>query len=468
MQEGRVIAYASRALRPHELNYPTHDLELAAVVHALNIWRHYLMGNRCNIFTDHKSFKYIFTQSELNMRQRRLLELIKDYDLEVHYHPGKANVVADALSSKDHCNHLELEPVSEPLCEEMRRLNLEVVPQGILYALTVESNLYDKIVTAQRNDVDIQTIKQKLAEGDPNYTCFQKDHQDVVWFGKRLVVPVDLEIKKIILDEAHRSKFSIHPGSTKMYQDLKQNFWLSSMKVDVAKYVAECDTCHRMKASHLKSAGVLQPLSIPIWKWDDISMDFIVGLPLTARKKDSIWVIVDRLTKTAHFIAVHTTYSVQRYAELYMDHIVRLHGIPKTIISDRGTQFVAHFWEQLHECLGTQLIRSSSYHPQTDGQTERINQILEDMLRASILHFDKSWDKCLSLAEFSYNKSYQASLKMAPFDALYRRRCRTPLNWSEAGERTLFGPELVKEAEEKGASDKREFEDGTDEAKELP
>jgi hypothetical protein len=221
MQEGRVIAYASRALRPHETNYPTHDLELAVVVHALKIWRHYLMGNRCNIFTDHKSLKYIFTQSKLNMRQRRWLGLIKDYDLEVHYHPGKANVVADALSRKAHYNHLELEPVSDPLCEEMRRLNLEVVQQGSLYALTAESNLYDRIVTAQRNDEDIQTIKQKLAEGDPKYSCFQKNHQDVVWFGKRLVVPVDPVIKKIILDEAHKSKFSIHPGSTKMYQDLK-------------------------------------------------------------------------------------------------------------------------------------------------------------------------------------------------------------------------------------------------------
>jgi transposase InsO family protein len=186
-----------------------------------------------------------------------------------------------------------------------------------------------------------------------------------------------------------------------------------------------------------------------MWKWDDIIMDFIVGLPLTARKKDSIWVIVDRLTKTAQFNAVHTTYSVQQYAVLYMDQIVRLHGIPKTIISDRGTQFVARFWEQLHECLGTKLIRSSSYHPQTDGQTKRINQILEDILRASILHFDKSWYKCLSLAELSYNNSYQASLKMASFDALYRRRCRTPLNWSETGERTHFGPDLVKDAEEK-------------------
>jgi hypothetical protein len=263
--------------------------------------------------------------------------LIKDYDLEEHYHHVKANVVADALSRKFHCNHLELEPVSDPLCEEMIRLNLEVVQQGNLHALAAESNLYDRIVTAQHNDDGIQIIKQKLAEGDPKYTCFQKDHQDVIWFGKRLVVPVNPEIKKAIFDEAHMCKFFIHPGSTKMYQDLKRNFWWSNMKVDIAKYVAECDTCHRMKASHLKSAGVLQPLSIPMWKWDDISMDFIVGLPLTARKKDSIWVIVDRLTKTAHFIAVHTTYLVQQYAELYMDKIVRLHGIPKTIISDRGT-----------------------------------------------------------------------------------------------------------------------------------
>jgi hypothetical protein len=298
MQEGRVIAYASWALRPHEINYPTHDLELAAVVHTLKIWRHYLMGNHCNIFTDHKSLKYIFTQSELNMRQRRWLELINDYDLEVHYQPGKVNVVVDTLSLKVHCTHLELEPVSEPLCEEMRRLNLEVVQPENLYALAVESDLYNRIVTAQRNDKDLQIIKQKLAERDPKYTCFQKDHHDVIWFGKRPVVPVDPEIKKIILDEAHKSKFSIHLGSTKMYQDLKRNFWWSNMKVDISKYVAECDTCHRMKASHLKSAGVLQPLPIPMWKWDDISMDFIVGLPLTARKKDSIWVIVDRLTRS--------------------------------------------------------------------------------------------------------------------------------------------------------------------------
>jgi hypothetical protein len=222
------------------------------------------------------------------MRQRRWLELIKDYDLEVHYNPGKANVVANALSRKVHCNHLELEPISDPLCEEMKRLNLEVVQQENLYALAAESNLYDRIVTAQCNDEDLQIIKQKLEEGDPKYTSFPERSPDVIWFGKCLVVPADPEIKKIILDEAHKSKFYIHPGSTKMYQDLKQNLWWSKMKVDIAKYVVECDTFHRMKASHLKSAGVLQPLSIPMWKWDDISMDFIVGLPQTARKKDSI------------------------------------------------------------------------------------------------------------------------------------------------------------------------------------
>jgi hypothetical protein len=204
-----------------------------------------------------------------------------------------------------------------------------------------------------------------------------------------------------------------------------------------------------VKASHLKVAGTLQLLPIASWKWEDISMDFIVGLPNTSQKHDSIWVIIDRLTKTAHFIPVHTTYNAKRYVEIYLDRIVCLHGVPKTIISDHSTQFVARFWEQLQESLGTELIRSSTYHAQTDGQTERVNQISEDMLRACVIHYDKSWDKCLSLAEFSYNNSYQAILKMAPFEALYGQRYRTPLSWSQTGERKIFGPDLVVEAEEK-------------------
>jgi transposase InsO family protein len=177
-------------------------------------------------------------------------------------------------------------------------------------------------------------------------------------------------------------------------------------------------------------------------------MDFIVGLPNTSLRHDSIWIIVDRLTKTAHFLPVHTTYNAKKYAEIYLDQIVHLHGVPKTIISDRGAQFIARFWEQLQHTLGTKLIQNSVYHPQTDGQTERVNQILEVMLTACVLQYNKSWDKCLLLAEFSYNNSYQASIKMAPFEALYGRQCRTPLSWSQTGERKIFGPDLVTEAEE--------------------
>jgi hypothetical protein len=220
MKENRVIAYASRALRPHEKNYPTHHLELAAVVHALKLWRHYLMGNHCNIYTDHKSLKYIFTQSDLNMRQRRWLELIKDYDLAVHYHPGKANVVADALSRK-HCNYVTLELNNEALCEEMRKLSLEVVEHGKLHVVSIESPLHERIAIAQLSDEEIHKINQKLEEGDPKYECFRKDDKGVVWFGQRLVVPRNQELRKEILDEAHLSKFTIHPGSTKMYRDLR-------------------------------------------------------------------------------------------------------------------------------------------------------------------------------------------------------------------------------------------------------
>ena len=162
-------------------------------------------------------------------------------------------------------------------------------------------------------------------------------------------------------------------------------------------------------------------------------MDFITGLPRTQSGYDSIWVIIDRLTKVAYFIPVKTTYAGNKLAELYMARIVCLHGVPKSIVSDRGSQFTSRFWESLHEALGTKLNFSTAYHPQTDGQTERVNQILEDMLRACALDYGKSWDKNLPYAEFSYNNSYQASLKMSPFEALYGRQCRTPLLWDQVG-----------------------------------
>jgi hypothetical protein len=249
--------------------------------------------------------------------------------------------------------------------------------------------------------------------------CFQQDADGVLWFKARLVVPKDFDLRPKIMDETHCSWYSTHPGTNKMYQDLKKNFWWTRMKREIAKCVSECDTCRRVKADHLRPTANLQPLSIPECKWEDICMDFIVGLPHTLHGYNSIWLIVNRLTKSAHFIPIAMTYRVRQYIELYISHIVRYHGIPITIISDRGSIFVAHFLEQLHKCLGTHLIHSSAYQSQTDGQTERVNQIIKDMLCASVPTDGPKWDKHLPLAEFSYNNSYQESIKMSTFEALY-------------------------------------------------
>jgi len=292
MQEGRVIAYASRQLKPHEENYPTHDLELAAVVHALKIWRHYLLGNTCHLYTNHKSLKYIFTQAELNMRQRRWLELIKDYDLEVHYHPGKANVVVDALGRKAHCNCLTVMPKDITLCQELENLGIEMISQGSLANLKIDFNLEAQIIAAQKEDKGMKYLKEKISNTAP--TDFKVDDAGVVWFKNRLVVPKVPKLHQQILDEAHTTRYSIHLGSNKMYQDLKQRFWWTKMKIEIARYVAQCDTCRKVKAIHLKSAGELQPLPIPAWKWDDVSMDFIVGFPRRPKALilfGSLWIV---------------------------------------------------------------------------------------------------------------------------------------------------------------------------------
>jgi hypothetical protein len=465
MQNGKVVSYASRQLKHHERNYPTHDLELALVVHALKVWRHYLMGKHCDVFTDHKSLKYIFTQKELNMRQRRWLELIKDYDMSLQYHPGKANVVADALSRKSYVNGLTVRELPEDLCRQFKELRLEIVPEGFLASFEVQPTLMDKIKEARKLDKEIEEIKSNMSKGKAK--GFHEDDQGIVWFEKRVCVPQDPELRKLILQEArvcvaqdpelrklilqeaHDSPYSIHPGNTKMYMDLKGRFWWSNMKRDIAEYIALCDVCNRVKAEHQKPAGLLQQLPIPEWKWDNVGMAFITGLPRTKSGYDSIWVVIDHLTKVAHFIPMKTTYTSAKLAKIYMSQIVCLHGVPKSIMSDRGTQFTSHFWCQLHESLGTRLEFSTAFHPQTDGQTERVNQILEDMLRACALDYGSSWDDNLPYAEFSYNNSHQASIEMAAFEALYGRKCTTPLLWSGVGERSFFGPDIITDAEEK-------------------
>ena len=221
-------------------------------MHALKTWRHYLIGNRCDVYTDHKSLKYIFTQKELNLRQRRWLELIKDYDMKLHYHPGKANVVADALSRKSYANTLVSTGLPKELAEDLRELRLEIVPRGFVATMEVQSTLLGKIREAQKDDKEIAEIKERMSKGKAK--GFREDEHDTLWFEDRVYVPNNTEIRKLILQEAHDSPYSIHPGNTKMYLDLKERFWWTGMKKDIAEYVAVCDVCQRVKAEHQKTA----------------------------------------------------------------------------------------------------------------------------------------------------------------------------------------------------------------------
>ncbi|GJS93001.1 putative reverse transcriptase domain-containing protein [Tanacetum coccineum] len=331
MQREKVIAYASRQLKVHEKNYTTHDLELGAVVFALKMWRHYLYGTKCVVFTDYKSLQHILDQKELNMRQRRWLELLSDYDCEIRYHPGKANMVADALSRKER---------SKPL--RVRAL-----------VMTIGLNLPKQILSAQ--------------------------------------------------SEARK----------------EENF----IKEDLQE--------------------------IPQWKWENITMDFVTKLPKTAAGQDTIWVIVDRLTKSAHFLPMREDDTLEKLTRQYLKEVVSKHRVPVLIISDRDGKFTSHFWKSLNKALGTRLDMSTAYHPETDGQSERTIQTLEDMLRTCVLDFGKCWDKHLPLVEFLYNNSYHTSIKAAPFEALYGRKCRSPICWAEFGDSQLTGPEIIYETTEK-------------------
>ena len=425
MQRNKVIAYASRQLKIHEKNYTTHDLELGAVIFALKIWRHYLYGTKCTIFTDHKSLQHIFNQKDLNMRQRRWVELLNDYDCEIKYHPGKANVVADALSRKERVKTMRVRALG----------------------LTIHTSLTTRIREAQQEALKSENLKDEslfkmvaLLEPRPDGTMY---------FANRVWVPRLGGLRELVLEEAHKSKYSVHPGADKMYKDVKEFYWWPNLKGEIASYVSRCLTCSKVKAEYQKPSGMLQQPEIPVWKWERISMDFITKLPKTSSGHDTIWVIVDRLTKSAHFLPIKETDKMERLAKLYIKEIVTRHGVPVSIISDRDSRFTSRFWQSLQEALGTRLDMSTAYHPQTDGQSERTIQTLEDMLRACVIDFGGNWDAHLPLVEFSYNNSYHTSIKAAPFEALYGRKCRSPLCWAEVGDKHMTGPELIQETTDK-------------------
>ncbi|GJX04850.1 putative reverse transcriptase domain-containing protein [Tanacetum coccineum] len=229
---------------------------------------------------------------------------------------------------------------------------------------------------------------------------------------------------------------------------MKKLYWWPNMKADVATYVSKCLTYAKVKAEHQRPSGLLQQPEIPEWKWEHITMDFVTGLLRTSSGYDSIWVIVDRLTKSAHFFEDEDD-SMEKLTRQYLKEVVCRHGVPLSIISDRDSGFAFGFWRSFQNALGTNLNMSTAYHPETDGQSERTIQTLEDMLRACVIDFGGSWDRHLPLVEFSYNNSYHASIKAAPFEALYGRKCRSPVCWNEVGDSQLTGPELIRETTEK-------------------
>ncbi|GJT21690.1 putative reverse transcriptase domain-containing protein [Tanacetum coccineum] len=395
MQREKVIAYASRQLKIHEKNYTTHDLELGAVVFTLKIWRHYLYGTRCTVFTDHKSLQHILDQKELNMRQRRWLELLSDYDCEIRYHPGKANVVADALSRKERVKPLRVRAL-------VMTIGLDL-PKQILEA-QIEARKPENL---KSEDVGGMLIENSKDPEKPRKEKLEPRADGTLCLNNRSWLPCYGDLRALIMHESHKSKYSVHPGSDKMYQDMKQLYWWPNMKADIATYVSKCLTCLRVKAEHQKPSGLLVQPAIPQWKWENITMDFVTKLPRTQSGNDTIWVIVDRLTKSAHFLPMRETDPMDKLAKLYLKEVVTRHGIPVSIICDRDPRFTSNFWRSFQKAMGTRLDMSTAYHPETDGQSERTIQTLEDMLRACVIDFGNGWEGHLPLIEFSYNNSYQ-------------------------------------------------------------
>ena len=400
------VAYESRKLSTTERKYSTYEKELLAVVHALTIWRHYLYGNRFRVvvFTDHQSVRHIQSQSTLaSARQAKWAEKLQQYDCTLVYQPGRGNVVADALSRRPAVCLLSAS-TSVP----------EDLPKDIATACQQDALYLDLRVKAQRGE---QTPGYQF-EGDTLYANANGT--------LKRYVPADNKLRSRILREFHDAPTAGHPGVARTLELVARHYYWPHLRDWVKAYVQSCELCQRNKARTQLPYGLLQPLPIPEQPWSCVTTDLIVGLPKTPAGHNAIATFVDKLTKMVHFVPTNDTIDAPGYAKLYFDTIVRLHGIPDTIVSDRDPKFTSHFWAALHKLLGTNLRLSTAYHPQSDGQSERANRLVEDFLRHYVNDYHNDWDVHLPSAEFALNNSVNASTGFTPFFLNYGYHPRTP------------------------------------------
>jgi hypothetical protein len=396
---GFIIFYESINLKEHERNYATHDLELESIVHALNKWRHYLMGKRIELRKNHNSLKYLFDQPTLNARKIRWLEFLCEYDFDIKHIKGKENKVDDSLNRRVH---------------ELHDTTISMYRNDIIGRLSEVANTY----------LQYRDLVAKLQQGKmPQKVEYYKLEIDgILLYKNKIYVPNVQDLKFAILHEMHNVPYAGRPGYQKTVAAIKSHYFWLGMKKEIAEYIARCMECQKVKYEHMHPTGLLQPLPISEWKWEVVTMDFITGLPKTRKQHDSIMVVVDKLTKATHFISLRTTHKVEDVANIFMREITRLHDIPKTIVSDRDPKFTSNFWKGLVKGFKTNLNFSTTYHLESDGQTEWVNRVIEDILRMYVMDKPLKWEDYLHLVEFTYNNLYQASLKMSPFEALYGKK----------------------------------------------
>jgi hypothetical protein len=384
------IAYESRKLNDAERNYPTHDREMLAIIHAFKVWRHYLAGSKTTVQTDHEALKYISTQPTLSKRQARWVEFIQQFDYDIKYKPGIGNRVADALSRK--VNAINALHASE------------VLPDPEFIKQVKEAYKFDSFTSA---------VLQQPLDG---YKLIDGLLYQVKGNKRRLYVPNNKAVKERIMHEMHDvPSTGGHLGMAKTLERVTRKYYWPRMASDVKEYVKTCSKCQRNKSTNQRPIGLLQPLPTPSQKWEQVTMDFITDLPATKQGYDSILTVVDRFTKMIHLIPCTKEITAPEVAKLIYDQVYKYHGMPKVIVSDRDPKFTSNFWKSLFGVLGTKLALSTANHPQTDGQSERANRTVEEMLRSYVNEQQSDWDQHLTAVEFAYNSSIQASTGYSPF-----------------------------------------------------